>query len=383
MTSLTSENKKYFLYLFALAVIFGIIYYYLYLRPEAFINKIEHFTDPSTLASTLASTIPSTIPSTKPSTVAITVPAATCPPAAPPISKSIVSAYFGVGFNIEPVPKSAGNDANNVYLIEHSPTLLNKTVGGKYAVTPDGSLTIKIRNIKDTTQWWFIIENKTTISTSCTTKSNIYYIQPFGDNKSNLQYANGNLTLRPFNNTDNFVAQQWILSPDTVNRGLPVLNYNPTSLYSTEFDPYSTSTSSSSAILNEQNNEQVTNVVNAVKSGIEQYLLQIGTTNNIPDQVSSSSLGTKDIPLNINLNLNDENPNGISMFTNVDGTTTSQDILSILDKYEASSTNSNSQMLYNSSSDLQNQISKTPSGCKLLNINDYTSNRVGSCNCAL
>jgi hypothetical protein len=383
MTSLTSENKKYFRYLFALAVVFGITYYYLYLKPEPFINKIEHFAcdyatnptgpDCTTKASTVAST------------VAITVPQATCPPVAQPPSKSIVSAFFGVGFNIEPVPQSSTeSNINNVYLIEHSPTLLNKTLGGKYAVSPDGSLTIKIRNIQDTTQWWSIIRNTSAISTSCTTKSNIYYIRPYSKSNFNLQYANGNLTLRPFNTTDNFVAQQWILSPDTVNRGLPVLNYNPASLYSTEFDPYSTSTSSSSAILNEQNNDQVTNVVNAVKSGIEQYLLQIGTTNNTPSQVSASSLGTKDIPLNINLNLNDSSANlsGKSMFTNVDGTTSYKDILSILDKYETNSNDSNSKMLYNSS-DLQSQINKTPSGCKLLDINDYTSNRVGSCNCKL
>ena len=54
-----------------------------------------------------------------------------------------------------------------------------------------------------------------------------------------------------------------------------------------------------------------------------------------------------------------------------------------MDKYGASASKQSSVYtpLYRKT-DLENEIN-TYQGCKLLNIDDYTSNRVGSCNCKL
>ena len=74
-------------------------------------------------------------------------------------------------------------------------------------------------------------------------------------------------------------------------------------------------------------------------------------------------------------------PSSVSGFANVNGSTTSEDVLSLLDKYNSSKTLNNN-MLY-SSNDLLNQISTNSQGCKTFNINDYTDKRVSSCNCKL
>ena len=53
-----------------------------------------------------------------------------------------------------------------------------------------------------------------------------------------------------------------------------------------------------------------------------------------------------------------------------------------MDRYGSSNfKNSNYKELYKKT-DLENELNKHQ-GCKLININDYISNRVGSCNCKL
>ena len=54
----------------------------------------------------------------------------------------------------------------------------------------------------------------------------------------------------------------------------------------------------------------------------------------------------------------------------------------MLDKYERNAINNGNDQLYYTQSDLQNQLSNSQE-CKLFNINDYTSNRVSTCNCKL
>ena len=92
--------------------------------------------------------------------------------------------------------------------------------------------------------------------------------------------------------------------------------------------------------------------------------------------------------MNINLNLG-QKTNQLSAFANVDTTDnttdTSNDLLDIMNKYgvdasSAGSANNNTELY--KKTDLENEINKFQ-GCKLININDYTSNRVSSCNCKL
>ena len=359
-----------------LMIITGFIIYFMYLKPENFVCP-----DPSNPSCT---TIPNT---TMPNTTRTntTIPNTTrsvgnvnliCQNIPTNFPAAIISRYFGVGFNVYPVTASSSNvTPNQIYLIEHIPITSTGTSGGMYSISSDGTFTIKIKNINDPTQWWYMIELTDPIDNS------LYQImQSYSNTAMALQYANGSLSIRPYT-APGFEGQKFIKSNTLVSRGIPVLNLSPGSMFTTEFDPYSTTSSISTNSLSDSNNKQVTDVIGAVKSGIQQYLSQMSSSQS-SNQVTSSSLGNKDMPLNVNFNLGSSS-NGISNFANVTGTTSDTDILSILDKYEAKSqSNPNSQVLY-SQNDLQNQLDTTSNGCKLLNINDYTSNRVSTCNCKL
>jgi len=351
-----------------LMLITGFIIYYIYLKPEHFTT-----TTPNSL-STLGNTVETTIPNI--------MPLSTCPSLAPTLPLAIISRYFGVGFNIQPVTSTTSNITNtNYYLIEHIPITTNGVSGGMYSISSDGTFTIKIKNNDDPSQWWSMKELTDSSDTS------LYQVM-IPNNLPNmaLQYSNGSLSIRPYT-PPGFEGQKWLKSYTIVTRGIPVINNSPASMFTTEFDPYSTSSSINTSNLSDSNSKQVTDVINAVKTGIQQYLLK---TNNsqLNGQLSSSSLGNKSRPLNVNLNLgassDSSNSNKeVSFFENVIGSTSDDDILSILDKYEAKSGDNNRLQTVYSSNDLQNQLDTTANGCKLLNLNDYTSNRVSTCNCKI
>ena len=340
-----------------LMIITGFIIYFMYLKPETFVDCVANPTDSSC--------------TTKPNTSKPNVTCSCTPTNNAVVPTSIISRYFGIGFNIYPVT-STTSSSSQTYLIEHVSINQTGVLGSMYAVTPDGLLTIKVKDQTDPAQWWII--NTLTDSTN---NSNYLVIQPFGNTSFALQYANGNLTLSPYT-TPGFEGQKWLSSKTTVLRGIPVLNNNPAGMFSTEFNPYSSSSITSNN-LSDANNKQVTDVVNAVKSGIQQYLAQ----NNSSSQITTSALGNKDMPLSVNLNLGNSSNQGISYFDNVTGTTSKNDILSFLDKYEANSKNNNNNNTIYSPSDLQNSLNQTNTGCKLFNINDYTNSRVSTCNCKL
>ena len=69
---------------------------------------------------------------------------------------SVVSRFFGIGFNIYLVNKSSQNTQTELYLIEHIPVIYNNSLGSMYSISNDGQLTIKLRNEQDNTQWWTI-----------------------------------------------------------------------------------------------------------------------------------------------------------------------------------------------------------------------------------
>lgn len=356
---MADKTNKNLLIIFLLMLTTGLLIYYLYMKP----SLKERFTEP----------------------IISTTPQITCPQATiAQLPVSIVSRFFGIGFNIYPannttqatLPTNITN--TNLFLIEHIPVVYNNTLGSMYAISSDGQLTIKLRNDQDPTQWWVL--------TSKTDNTSSYYtITPFTQNISTsmaLQYENGNLALRPYT-TPGFESQKWITSTIKITRGIPVLNYNPASMFTPEFDPYSTSTNINSTSLTQQNSQQVSDVLSAIKANIQQYLTQIGNTNQTISPVSS--LGNQEAPLNINLNLGGGSiPGGstLSAFANISGTTTSADILSLLDKYESTNgSNPNADTLY-STNDLQSALNNS-GGCSTINIGDYTSGRVSSCNCKL
>jgi len=221
---------------------------------------------------------------------------------------------------------------------------------------------------------WKFIEHTDTTST-------YIIINPLIKDDFALQYENGNLALRPYNIINNFENQKWIVKDTIVSRGIPVLNYSPTSLFTAEFDPYASTTDSYSNNITEQNTQQMNEVINGIKIGFQQYLGQLDNKNQT-DGVSTSFLGRKENPLNINLNLNSKEKQ-ISGFADISNNNDlPNDMISIMDRYGTdNSTGSKFTELFRKT-DLANELSNKQ-GCKLLNINDYTSNRVGSCNCKL
>lgn len=374
MLEMNKPNKKNLIIYILLMLVSGLLIYYLYLKPEAFADT----TSPQT---TLPSISQTTIPSG-------------CPTLPPPIPIAVLSRYFGVGFNIYPANSTSAaminappnsNKQNAMFLIEHIPVVYNGSVGSMYAVS-NGQLTIKLRNDMDPEQWW--VFNPASDSTST-----YYTISPYNMINTTpllaLQYENGNLSIRP--QKSNFESQKWIYSDTPITRGIPVLNYGPASLFTPEFNPFTSNNMSSTASVSQSNNQQVNDVINFIKTNIQQYLATVGATSQgVIPTVSSSSLGNKDMPLNINVNLGsssssssstDFGSSSKSAFDNITGTTTSSDLLSLLDKYENSQTVPTRNQLF-LGTDLATAL-QTNQGCNSLNIGDYTSNRVSTCNCKL
>ena len=374
-----NKNKHVLLIILMLMIVTGFIIYFMYMR-------IEHFT--STAAATIASTTASsTIASTTAAaTIASTtvanntasstipsitnMPAATCPPVIPPVPNSIISRYFGVGYNIKPVPNQL-----NYYTIQYVPTLTSstQTLGGVFIMTDDtNALSYEAQNDAYNRQWWKIIPIKNS-------KSKTYIVQPFKETTPPLalQYENGNLALRVYDNMNIYEGQKWLVSQQVMSTAIRTKDYMAASLFTPEFDMYpSKNNSGNGTTLDDKNKKQADDVINVVKTGILEYLKQMGTAQ--PTGPSASSLGQKAMPININLNLT-ESPSkvssfsNISHFANVDGSVTDADVLSLLDKYNSNQT---------STSDLFKQMA-TNKGCKTFNIGDYTSNRVSSCNCKI
>jgi hypothetical protein len=367
MAEIGKMNKRNLIIIILLMLVSGLLIYYLYLKPEAFAVT----TPPQSTRATSSTSPQTTIPSG-------------CPTLPPPIPVAVLSRYFGVGFNIYPANNTTAasinsmtgsNNANTMFLIEHIPVVYNGSVGSMYAVS-NGQLTIKLRNDLDPEQWW--VFNRASDSSST-----YYNITPYNmintTPQLSLQYENGNLSIRPQN--PSFESQKWIFSNTPITRGIPVLNYGPASLFTPEFNPFTSNNMSSTASVSQSNNQQVSDVINFIKTNIQQYLATVGATpeGTIPG-VSASSLGNKDMPLNINVNLGSGSTSK-SAFDNITGTTTSTDLLSLLDKYETSQTLPASNQLF-SGTDLATSL-QTNQGCASLNIGDYTSNRVSSCNCKL
>ena len=357
-----------------LMIVTGCIVYFIYFQ------TIEKFTTTEPAPSTVPDpTDPTTEPTTEPTTVSV-VPLCREPVSTLP-TKSILSRYFGIGFNIDHI--NYNND--DVYLINHIPIVSNGTLGGCYGITQDNLLTIKLKNSKDNTLLWSISKYEDN-------NGDFFVINPVTNNKFALQYENGNLALRPYNSQKVFEGQKWLMSDTKITRSIPVLNYSPASLFTPEFDPYSTPSVNTNN-MTDSNMQQITDVVNSVKTGIQQYLGQLDNKQQ-KEQISSSSLGNKDSPLNINFSI-DSNSNTSKLSNDVfqksnfkdtpeSSTLNTDDFVSIMDKYGPSSSNNNNNnnvQLYKKN-DLANELHKNQ-GCKMINMSDYTSNRVSSCNCKL
>ena len=339
----------------------------------------------TTVAGATSTTVAGATTSTVAGATTSTRPSITCPPVTNNNNPlSIISKIYGIGFNIYPI----STNTNNTYLIEHIPVTYNNTLGSMYAISADGLLTIQLRNENEKKQWWTI--SKLNVS-SIQTQPDIYIIKPFTDSNNSssdnlimraLHYEAGKLSLLPYTDPG-YPGHQWLFSYKIITRGIPVLNYNPASMFTTEFDPYSTSSSINTSSIDTQNSNQVTEVMEILKKNIQAYLSQSGTSTgsgtDSVKQISASSLGSKAAPISINVNFDNNDTQQVSKFDNITGSITNSDVLRLLDKYDnIISPNIQNSLLY-TSTDLQTALQSNKS-CTPLNLNDYTSKRVSSCN---
>ena len=306
-----------------------------------------------------------------------------CPPTVPcqtvtqsPVYNSIISSYSGVGINIVKVSQGTSVQSSQpLYTIQRIPVTQNATLGGVYAITSDNLLTISVENINDASQFWTLTP---------ITKSTEVAVMPFIQNAENvkyaLQYENGSLALRVYN--PSFQSQLWIPSTSVFDKGIPILNFNGNSMYTPEFNPYGSIGKISSNSLDSQNTKQVDDVINLIKQGMSQYMAQLNASSAGTQNVSASSFGNQSNPLNINVSLSGESSQ--SNFADVSSEPQASDVITLLNKYEASAdgpVDIGGSLLYRKS-DLDAQL-KSSMPITSVNIDDYVSNRIGSCNCKL
>jgi hypothetical protein len=349
MTSVTSKTLLKFL---ALALLTGFVIYYLYLKPEHFV-----------------------VTTTKPKTVAA------CPTIAPPPVGSIISKFSGVGINVTSVLPSTSTGNQKLYIIESIPVSSSDVLGGVYSITDDNLLTIVVKNTNDINQLWTLTQIKDATGATCFVV--MPYLQKVKGIQFALQYENGNLSFRPYSKT--YQAQHWLTSTTRFNKGIPILNYNPVSIYTAEFNPNGNSGSISTlSNLDDENTQKVNDVVNLIKQSVQQYMTQLSASTSGTNNVSASSFGNKVNPLNVNIMLKN---NGKSAFTDVDAAvpapSESNSVLALLDKYEAATNpiDKSSFTLYRKSdleSSIQDALPITSMG-----LDNYVPNRIGSCNCKI
>lgn len=343
-------SNKINLVIFSLFLVIGFVIYYVYMKPEHFYGETD-------------------IPDN-------------CPTQPPQPYNSIISKYSGIGINIKSVTPDIGNISSEeqLYQIQSIPVYQTDILGGVYAVSDDNTLTIVVQNKNDINQLWTLNE----ITDSQNNK--VYIVKPYLQKVSGiefaLQYENGTLSYRPFDS--NFQGQHWIPSTSTFNKGIPILSYNPLSIYTAEFNPNaSVSGNSNVNSLDNQNNKQVTDVLNLVKQGVQQYMSQLSTSTNNTGNISSSSIGNESNPLNINLNIA---KNNTELFTDVTNTPTpTSSVVDLLNKYEAATTpfDTSDYTLYKLS-DLEASLKNTTSRySSSLNPDEYVYKTIGSCNCQL
>lgn len=364
----TKTTTRCMLLICALMLLTGIVVYYLYLRPESL-----------TMLSDLKGTPPNRI---KESFFGGDSPVTTIPcPCAPgaPQFNSIISKFSGIGINVTPVTQQ-GSSTQQLYLINTIPINSNAVLGSVYAVDNTNKLTTVIQNMNDVNQYWTI----TSTTDASGTDINLVepYIQKIAGVTFALQYENGNLSIRPFNNT--FESQHWLTSTTTFNLGIPVVVVNPASIYTPEFAQVGNFTPGSgvSTSLDSQNNQQVNNVINLIQAGVQQYMSQLNQQTNGSNQISSSSLGNGENPLNINVAVNG-GVKSISPFADVSNSGSTPDVLTLLNQYEQSQSPSDydNYRLYKKS-DLEAALQKA-SPMSAPDVRDYVSKTISTCNCKM
>lgn len=355
-----NSKQQSMLYICALMLLTGIVVYYLYMRPE-------HFATHST----------NTNPTKKaPREHFANPPLCPCPSGQSPTINSIISKFSGIGIN---VTQALSQNSEQLYQINVVPVSSNSVIGSVYAVDNDNKLTTVILNSNDVNQLWTITE----ITPANGTPINVVkpYVQKVTGIDYALQYENGSLSLRQYN--PDFESQHWLTSTTTFNQGIPVVA-NRVDIYTPEFAPVGNFAigSGTSSTLEGKNSQQVNDVINLIKAGVQQYMSQLSSATNGTGQISSSSLGNAANPLKVNVNIGG-GVSGISKFEDI-LPATKNDVVVLLDQYEQShmpQLNYDNYRLYKKS-DLEVALQKV-SPMSAPDARDYVSKTISTCNCKL
>jgi hypothetical protein len=258
-----------------------------------------------------------------------------------------------------------------------------------YAVDNNNQLTTVIQNSNDINQLWTITP------TTDSADNQVYNVMPYVQKVTGvdyaLQYENGKLTFRPYDNT--YTAQQWLASTSTFDRGIPIVNVSPAAIYTPEFAPvgnFAPGTNTALPSLDSKNNQQVADVVNLIKQSVQQYMTQLNAATQGTGQISSSSLGNAQNPLSVNIMLNKQGSGSKSTFADVPSSgaatsapITSTDVIALLDQYEeAQNPHAYDNYRLYKKSDLEMALQKL-SPLSAPDAKDYISKRIGTCNCKL
>jgi hypothetical protein len=216
----------------------------------------------------------------------------------------------------------------------------------------------------------------TSAATTTTTASNLsadkyYFISKIYPGYA-LQYEDGYLSIRAQGTYEN---QYWILSRYTYDIGVDTL---PNEYVNTPLDARNIRKSRSgpginSGDINSVNQQKLDNVLQLITSSLQK--LNVANNNN-----SSSAFGySVDNPIKINLSMGGGvSASNTEAFTDTSNSTnTTNDIISLLDKYENTKSNNSNSI------DALTELIANNGGCQALDMSKYTSKRVGQCNCNL
>jgi len=120
--------------IFILMTVTGFLIYFMYFKIQDNFG-VSTTTNPMTTFTAAPTATPTAAPTAAPTTAP-----PVCTPVLPDVlTNSIMSRFFGVGFNIEYIKEADG------YLINHIPTISSGILGGCYAISSDILLTNKLK----------------------------------------------------------------------------------------------------------------------------------------------------------------------------------------------------------------------------------------------
>ena len=295
--------------------------------------------------------------------------------------KSIFSRYFGVGINVSPAISALSGNINSKYLIFIEST--NKdTPQGALSLDSMGTYSVQIPNGNNHEQQWDIKtinsesdlqELKSDVSSAADEKYPFYVVGKMNSTTDvyyTLQYDNGSIAARPFNN---YETQKWTISKNPINQpAIHILDSNQLTRLTPEYRPSDTATAVA-AVTNQGGYDpstqslmlqQMTNANQAdVMKSFQQILSLLQKEGKI-EPPTETTFGNK--PLTINLKVGGNPDKVVEAVQSNEGFQATNSVTDLLDKWE------NKQLEPLRQAEL-NAFKKTNNGqsCPTPNMDDY------------